>query len=263
MTNEQPLTPELESGNVPFGARLRSILAVPARLIGVLIIPDRVMPPLVKDRRAWAPFFAILCCCLASAYIIGSRIDVASKVLQEEAMMQKNMGADYELKSDREINENIVKGRTIEQVKLGLVAGLGQPAIVFLLAVATFLLGRFVGGRTTFSGSVTVAAAARLPIAVKALVVAIMALPSKTLTPADIDALQNVALLHLPGKLSAVTFDAFGLWSAVLFAFGLAAAGQISRRRAFITIMLGYVVVLFIGVGVAGMMGGMPPGGAR
>jgi len=263
MTNEQPLSPELDSGTVPLGTRLRSILAVPARLIGALIVPDRVMPTMVKDRRAWAPFLAILLCGLTSAYVIGSRIDVSSKIMQDEAMAQKKMGADYEAKSDREMRENIEKGRTIEQVKLGLMAGLGQPAVLFVLAIAVFLLGRFVGGRTTFGGSMAAASAARLPIAVKSLVVAAMATPSKILTPADVDALSNVALFHLPGKLAAITMDAFGLWVAVLLVFGLAAAAQISRRRAFVTIFVSYVLVLLIAAGVAGMMAGMPPGGAR
>lgn len=264
MTNEQPLTPELDSGTVPVGVRIRSIVAVPARLIGVLIVPDRVMPSMVKDRRAWAPFLAILLCCLTSAYVVGSRIDVSSKILQDEVMAQKRMGPDYEAKSDREMKEDIAKGRTIEQVKLGLLAGLGQPALIFVFALVVFLLGRYVGGRTTFSGSLAAAAAARLPIAVKSLVVAVMALPTSTLTPADLEALQGVAVFHLPAPLAIFTVDAFGLWVAVLLVFGLAAAAQISRTRAFVTVWIGYALVLLCAVGIAGMMmSGMPPGGAR
>src|SRR5215470_4056003 len=194
MANEQPLAPELDAGPPPLGARMRSLIVVPGRLIGALVFPDRFVPAAVEKRHGVAALLAVVLCGLLSAYVVGERIDVTSKVLQDEVTAQKNAGADYEGKSDRELREDIAKGRTIEQVKLGLSAGLLQPVLILLLAIVVFFAGRFVGGRTSFAGSFSAAAVAWLPRAVKSLVITALALPSPTLAPADVDQLNALAV---------------------------------------------------------------------
>ncbi len=264
MANDQPLTPELDPGPPPLGARIRSLLAVPARLLGALVVPDRFVPTVVEKRHTTAALVAVVVCGLLSAYVVGARIDVTPKVLQDEAMAQKKAGPDFEGKSDRELKEEIAKGRTIEQVKLGLSAGLAQPVLIFLFALGIFFVGRLVGGRTTFGASMAAAAVAWLPRAVKSVVVGAMAWQSPTLTPADLDQLNSVAVLHGAGALATFSVSAFAVWAAVLLAFGLAAAAQISRRRAFITVFVWFACVLLIQGGIAGMTATpMPPGGAR
>src|SRR5215470_13072116 len=144
MANEQPLAPELDAGPPPLGARMRSLIVVPGRLIGALVFPDRFVPSAVEKRHGVAALLAVILCGLLSAYVVGQRIDVTSKVLQDEAVAQQNAGADFEGKSDRELREDIAKGRTIEQVKLGLSAGLLEPVLIFLFAIKFFILGKFV-----------------------------------------------------------------------------------------------------------------------
>jgi len=270
MSTEQTLTPELDPGPVPLGTRIRNLLAIPGRLLGVLVVPDRVMPNAVREQRSTSAILAILVCALLSAYVVGARIDVSSTVLHEEAMRQKNMGADFEGKSDRELREDITKGRTIEQVKLGLNAGLLQPLKIFGLTIVLFLLGRFIGGRTTFGGSLAAAAYGSLPGAVKSLVVAAMAWPSQTLTPKDIETLNSISIPIPIDSLGLFRFlvDPFWLWQIVIVAFGLAAAAQVSRRRAFIAYFVLVASAMLLLTGLTGMSGAgpghmTPPGGSR
>jgi hypothetical protein len=272
MSTEQTLTPELDPGPVALGTRIRNLLAVPGRLLGVLVVPDRVMPSVVGRQRCGAAFLAIILCGLASAYVVGSRIDTGAAVLQEEAAMQKQKGAEFEARSDRELGEEIAKQRTIEQVKLGLGAGLGTPFFVLLLGIGMFLLARYVGGRPTFLGALSASAHAALPAAVKSLVVAAMAWPSSVLTSADAATLGRVAVLAPAGGplMRFLSVDAFVLWSVILLVFGLAAAGQMSRRRSFITVFICFVLYQLLTGGAAGAdhgpgptMTGMPPGGTR
>jgi len=237
MSTDQALTPELDSGTIPLGARIRRILAAPARLIGVLVVPDRVMPKLVREERSVAAIVALILCGLFSAWVIGKRIDMTAAVFQQDLAAQKKAAADYEVKSDRELGEEIVKQRTIQQVELGLAAGLLNPVLVLLLGMGVFVVGRYVGGRPSFGGALAASAGSALPIAVKSLVVGLMAWPSKILTPPDVAALRNVAVFSA-GKLQFLRLDAFLLWSVILLVFGLAAAAHMSRKRALTTVVV-------------------------
>src|SRR5262249_34096002 len=152
MSTDQALTPELDSGTVPLGTRIRRILAVPARLVGALVVPDRVIPKLVREERSVAAIVALMLCGLFSAWVIGKRIDMTAAVFQEDLAAQKKAGTDYEVKSDRELGEEIVKQRTIQQVELGLAAGLLNPVLVLLLGMGVFVVGRSAGGPPSFGG---------------------------------------------------------------------------------------------------------------
>jgi hypothetical protein len=264
MSNEQTLTPELDPGPVPLGARIRNVLAVPGRLLGVLVVPDRLMPAVVRDRRSGAAILALMAAGLLMAFVVGSRIDTRGAVLQQEAQTQKQQGSAFEARSDREIEEQIAKDRSIAQLKLGLGAGLLSPTLVVLLAIGTFLLGRFVGGRPTFSGSLSAVANAALPGAVKSVVVAVMAWPQLALSKEDVEALGRVAELRLPPPIGGI--DAFTVWSVLLLVFGFAAAAQVSRRKSLATIMVCFVLYQLLTVGLCAPAGGpqmMPAVGPR
>src|SRR5688500_11352675 len=126
-------------------ARLRRAIAVPVRLLAALLIPDRGMPQAVGRERGGPALVAIVLCAGLAAFVIGTRVDPTATVLQEETMRMR--GPDAETRSDREIEEEIGKRRTMLQVNLGLGAGLYLPLIVGLLAIGVFMAGRFVGGK--------------------------------------------------------------------------------------------------------------------
>lgn len=257
MTSEPQLTPELDAPTETLETRVRRLLAVPLRLVAAVFHPDRGMERAVKSERSFAPVFVLLACALFSAWVVGSRIDVTSTILAEEA--QASMGGG-ELRSDRDIAEQIVKQTKITQVNLGLAAGFGT--ILWLLAGAAGIgfVGWFCGGKPKFGRVLAAAAHAKLPYAVKSLVVAATAWPSTTLTPADIESLQHTLVLpKLPVPLF-FTLDVFAIWSLVLVGFGMAAAVGISRKRAFVALLVSYSMLsLFLG----SMVGGPPAGGPR
>jgi hypothetical protein len=270
MTTDATLSPELDPGPPTWGARVRALLAVPGRLLGALLIPDRVMPAVVARQRSGAPLLVLVLCGLTASAVIGLRVDTTASVLNDEIQMQKHMGPDFEPRSDRELNEEINKQTTVEQVKLGLSAGLLTPLLVFTLGLAVLFAGRYVGGKTTFGGAMAAASHASLPMAVKSLVVAAMAWPSRVLTPGDVDALRHVAVIGPPGSspLHFFSVDAFLLWSVFLLVFGLAAAGQMTRRRSFLTVVFCFAIFQLWTGGASGAAGGpgpgphmMPPGG--
>jgi len=268
---QQTLSPEIEPPPPTLGERIRRVLAVPARLLGALFIPDRMMPRVVGEERSTAAFLAVVLFALGAAFVVGQRVDVSRQVLMQEDMNRQMMGPDAPMRSDRELIEEIGKQRTIEQVKLGLSAGLATPAWIFGLSLAVLLIGRYVGGRPTMGRAVAAAANASLPAAVKSGLVMAMAWPSAVLTPKAIDEINRVAVIPPLGDgfLRFASVDAFMLWSVLLLGFALAAAAGMSRRRSFITVLVCFAMFQLLTGGAAGPAAGpgpgpmMPPGGGR
>jgi hypothetical protein len=262
MTTDPPhtLSPELEPPLPSFATRARQLFAPLVRLVGALFVPDRALPRVVAAERSGAAFLAIVLCGLASAWVVGSRIDLAPKVLAEEDLARQKNDPDVPSRSDRELAEEIGKQRTIWQVEAGLAAGLATPVWIFGLGVGLLVVGRYVGGRPSLGRSVAAAAYGALPAAVKSIVVGAMAWPSATLTPDEVERLGRVAVLAPPGdgfaRFAAV--DVFAVWAVVLLGFGLAAAAGISRRRAFVTAFICFALFQLLTGGAAAPV--PPPG---
>jgi hypothetical protein len=254
--NEPQLTrsvDEPEAVTHSIGARLRRAIAVPFRLIAALIFPDRGMPHAVGRERGGPALIALVLCAGLGAFVIGSRVDPTAAVLQEETMRMR--GPDAEARSDREIQEEIDKRRTMTQVKLGLSAGLYLPLVVGLLAVGVFMAGRFVGGKPNMQRSFAAASHAMLPQAVKSVAIAIAAWPAERIAPMDVERLSGLGAFGPVGPFQ--TLDGFVLWTGVLLIFGLAAAAQITRRRALVTT----IILLTLFLLLTGEVGAQGPGG--
>jgi hypothetical protein len=88
----------------------------------------------------------------------------------------------------------------------------------------------------------------------KSFLVAAQAWSMHGLTPADIDKLGAAARLGGP----MIGIDLFGLWSAVLIAFGLAAAAGITRKRAFAAVLTCFLFLSLLTGGGAPPPGPMP-----
>lgn len=208
-------------------------------MLAALVAPDRFMPRIVAAERAMAAVLVITICAGIAAFAIGSRIDMTRTVLDDELKtLRENPGSDP--MSDRDLTEQIAKQRSIEQVKLGLAAGVLTPLELGALALALYLVGRYVGGKPTIKRSMAAAAHGMLPMALKSLMVAWLAWPRESLSSMDVDKLRSVSHLvvaDIPGPLGRLlSVDIFALWSVVLLGFGLAAAAGLTRRRAFITL---------------------------
>lgn len=261
MSQEPQLTRSVDDPDAPSssGTRVMNALAVPGRMLMALLLPDRGMPNAVFRERGGAALLTIVLCGGLAAYVIGSRVDTTSTVLHGETMRMQMQGPGAEARSDRELQEEINKSRSMEQVTAGLRAGVLLPLSIVGMTLGWLLIGMFVGGKPKFARVFAAASHSLLPWGVKSLVVAAMAWPRTMMTPADIEKLQSfssVTLLSGPMARFA-TVDLFGVWAVILLGFGFAAAASISRRKAFITVITIYVLALLL----LGSFAGGPPGG--
>jgi hypothetical protein len=223
-------------------------------------LPDRrVAPEVAAGRYAWPLLIIILCAGLA-ALAIGTRLDLGPEIRARNAGLKtpSATGAEQqvsEVKTDRELEDQTVQETAVKRVMLGLDAGFKQPARVLLLALALFLLGRFVGGTPTMGRATAAAALVALPGAVRSLVTALAAWNQTAIGTADIDQLVASARLPLPAGHPALHrflggFDLFTCWSVVILGFALAAAAELPRPKAFVAGLVGFVLyVLVTGTG--------------
>jgi len=239
------------------GRRTASAVAAPLR---ALFVPDRGVPPLVAAGRFRLAMAIVVVAALLAAAALSLRVDVGPQVRSENAggpppaaqPGASNAGAQppEEVKTDREIAEEIGKQTAVFRVKVALAAALGTPARILLLALGLFLLGRFVGGRPSTRGALAAASVGALPWAVRSLIAAAAALRQDAIAPADLGALVAGGFASTVGHpLLARLFgsaDLFSLWSVVLCAFGLSAAASIGRVRSLVAVTIGFVLILMI-----------------
>ncbi len=224
-------------GPPSLGQKLRRLLLIPARILGVLFLPDRAMPQVVSEKRYAAPLLFVMCAGLFSSWAIGQRLDMSFLAMGgppgAAAAPQAPM-------SDRELDEMMEKGRTSAKVMMGVDAIVVTPVKILALAVALLLLGRFVGGKTSAIGALTAAAIAALPFGVKSLLVGGAVLSRSAVTPMEQGTLLPFSTIGPSGggPLKFLVFDPFMLWTVVLLGFGLYAASQLTRRKAFVAVFV-------------------------
>jgi len=240
-------------GDLPVRRRILRWLASPPKPFFVALVPDRhVGPEVMAGRYGWPLLCAIACACIA-AFALGSRLDVGPEVRAENAGevvkgIEAGAAQAPDIKTDREIDEAIEQRAAIVRVQLGTGAVAGTPVRVLALGLALLLLARFVGGKPTMARMLTVAALASIPGAVRSLVTAIVAWRQDTVVPSEFDALVQVpALIEHPILARLLDgVDVFTWWSVIVIAFGLSAGAEITRRKGFLAIAIGFVVYLLI-----------------
>jgi hypothetical protein len=270
------VTIDLLDATRPGASRARRVLrwlATPLRPFAVVLVPDRMGGDVMAGRYGWPLLTAVVCACVA-AFALGTRLDVGPEVRAE------NSGAPVEattattttdakpteIKTDREIDDDIAQRRTVARVKLGLGAVLATPLRVLALGLALLLLARFIGGKPTMPRALTVAALAAVPGAVRSLVIALVAWRQPRVFPDELDSLvtfpQVIPAGHpvLARLLTGV--DVFTWWSIIVLAFGLCTAADLKPRKSVVAIAISFVLYLVV---TRLIMGGAqpPPGAAR
>ena len=232
------------------------------------LLPDRNLPPEVAAGRYGVPLLSVVLCACVAAFALGTRLDVGPSVRADNAgTVQADAGPNAkppELKTDREIDEEIGKRLAVARVKLGLGAALATPLRVLALALALLLLGRFVGGKPTMPRMLTVAAYAAIPGAVRSLMTAVIAWRQPRVFPDELDSLVRFPRVIPDGhpvlaRLLA-DVDLFTWWSVIVVVFGLCAAADLRMRKSIVTVAIGFV--LYLAVTRLIMGGGPPPPGA-
>ncbi len=230
-------------------------LAGPLRPFFVAFVPDRnVGPEVAAGRYGWPLISVVLCACVA-AFALGTRLDVGPEVRADDAGVAATTASNgkqkpAEIKTDREIDEDIAQRTSVVRVKLGLEAALATPIRVFALGLAMLLLGRFIGGKPTMPRALTVAALASVPGAVRSLVTALVAWRQPSVVPSELDSLVRFPSVIPDGHpvldrlLAGV--DVFTWWSVVILAFGLCAAAGMRRTKGFVAVAISFVLFLVV-----------------
>ncbi|MEO8703039.1 MAG: Yip1 family protein [Kofleriaceae bacterium] len=246
----------------PAPSRLRRALrwlASPFKPFLVVLVPDRsVGTEVIAGRYGW-PLLTVIACACVAAFALGTRLDVGPEVRAEnsgavpagETAKQPGPGQKPpDMKTDREIDEQIAQRSAVAHVKLGSGALLATPFRVLMLGLALLLLGRFVGGKPTMPRALTVAALASIPGAVRSLVTAVVAWRQPSLAPGDLDSLVQSPIGIPEGhpilERLLAGIDIFTLWSVIILAFGLCAAADLRRTKGFIAIAISFVLYLAV-----------------
>jgi hypothetical protein len=258
-------------GPPSFGQKLRRVLLVPGRILGALFLPDRTMPQVVAEKRYAAPILFVICTGLFAGWAIGQRLDMSFMLTgpgpggpggggQQQQQQQPQQQQQQQM-SDREVDEMMQKGKTQAQVMMGIDAAVVTPFKILALALALLLVGRYVGGKTSALGALTAASNAALPFGVKSLLVAGAALTRTAVTPMELPELLPFSAIGPGGggPLKFLVFDPFMLWTVVLLGFGLYAASHLTKRRAFVAVLVCFGLFQLLSGGAGPDMPG--PGG--
>lgn len=232
-----------------------------------ILFPDRGVPREVAAGRYGVALVAIVLSAMLAALAISARLDLRHEVLAANASLQpaKELAADpkkvREVKTDREIDEAVEHRTAVKRVMLGLDAALWQPTRVLFLALALFVLGRYVGGTPTMARSMSAAALVALPGAVRSLVTAIAAWGQPAIGSKDAGELVATARIPIPDGHAALAqvlggVDLFTIWSAIILGFALAAASDLKPARAALTSAVGFALYVL----VTGAIMGAPQG---
>lgn len=254
----------------PATSRLKGVLrwlGAPLKPFLVVLVPDRYVRPEVVAGRYGLPLLSVVLCACVAAFALGTRLDVGPAVRAEDAGAPATATAESasskpaEIKTDREIDGEIGKRTAVARVTLGLGAALATPLRVLGLALAMFLLARFIGGKPTMKRALTVASLAAVPGAVRSLMTAVVAWRQPRVFPDELDSLVRFPQVIPDGHpvlarlLGGV--DVFTWWSVIILAVGLCAAADLKPRKSIVAIAIGFVLYLLV---TRIIIGGPPPG---
>ena len=226
-------------------------LAAPLKPFLVVLLPDRYVRSEVVAGRYGLPLLSVIMCACLAAFALGTRLDVGPEVRADNAGEAPTASSKpAELKTDREIDEEIAKRTAVARVELGMGAALETPLKVLGLAIALLLLARFIGGKPTMPRMMTVAALASVPGAVRSLVTAVVTWRQPRVFPDELDSIVQFPQVLPDGHpvlarlLAGV--DVFTWWSVIIIAVGLCAAADIKPRKSIPAIAIGFVLYLVV-----------------
>ncbi|MFO0590547.1 MAG: hypothetical protein U0441_23600 [Polyangiaceae bacterium] len=215
--------------------------------ITLALTPDRGMDLHAKVGRArWFFLVAWLCSLLLGA-VMALRVDARAATLEK-----LDMSGELATMSDRQIAEETKSAERVFQVLAIAKGATSAPVQLLGASLSILVLVWFLRGKVKGSAVLPVAAVTLVPAAVANVVDAITAFRRLSVHPDDgalaprtlTDALMLAGRPLMPPWIKlGNAFDFYSLWAALILAFGVAAVGQVPRRRAVIGTLVAWVCV--------------------
>jgi hypothetical protein len=243
--------------NVSYEAELpeKPPRAIPDALVA-LVAPETGMERQARVGKARLAFLIAFACAALSGFAQASRVDARSSTL---ARLDK----DNKLTemSDKQVDDEVKSAERLFQVSHVGAGIVRAPLLLGLTSLGVIGLAWFLKGKVKGRAVVPVAAATLLPLAIGDLLDAVSAFARQTI-PADAVSLAprtlSAALAALghplvgPALKLGTAFDFFSLWAAILMGYGVAAVGDVPKRRALVGTLVAWVCVRLLVAVAAG-----------
>lgn len=222
------------------------------RIGGVIVAPDGTLRE-IAARPDWVvPLILILLVSILTNILGSPHVDFETSV--RESLEDRNLSPD-------EIEQGLEFSRIIQKFLIPLTI-LMVPLSLLILAAATWLAFRVMGGEGTFRQSWAIALYAWIPQLIKMLIVTLLILRAGTVTMEEV---QTILKSH-PGALVdpseqpmmfafLSSLEIFNIWTLVLLGIGFSYAHLTSRARAFTIVLVLWVVVVLGKIGLAALQG--------
>lgn len=212
-----------------------------------LVAPETGMERQARVGKARVAFLVAFACAVLSGFAQASRVDARSTTLAK-------LDKDNKLSemSDKQVDDEVKSADRLFQVSHVAAGIVRAPVMLGLASLAVIGLAWFLKGKVKGKAVVPVAAATLLPSAIGDLLDAVSAFGRQSI-PADTVSLAprnlSAALAALghpllgPALKLGTAFDFFSLWAAILMGYGVAAVGDVPKRRALIGTLVAWVCV--------------------
>lgn len=185
-----------------------------------------------RKRGMWGPLFVVTVLCsvlmIVNAGAMQGVMDAEVQRAMNDAMAKNPSMTAAQLEGMRGIMEGSIKWGGVAII----------PAVLFLLGLAVFLVGRIMGGTLTYATAVMIASLAYMPRVLELLLVTVQSLVLDTSAIVGryqfsfgvgrfLDPAMPQGMLNLLGRI-----DLFTLWVTILIGLGLVHAAKVEKSRA-------------------------------
>ncbi len=210
--------------------------------IDIIFTPSKVFARR-STGGAWGPFLIV-------SVLIAVLAFVNAGAMQGVMDAEVNRAVAQALEKNSNMTAEQADGmRGVMEASIKYGAIIGIPIMLLIMGLATWLVGKILGGTTTFGLGVMIASYAMVPRVLEQMLVAVQALMLDTATFTSrwqfslgvgrfMDPSGPQGLLNTVGRI-----ELFTIWSTVLIVLGLAHAAKVTKEKA----MIGGAIMFVLG----------------
>jgi hypothetical protein len=232
-------------------------------VLGTFRSPSRALQEASEKKSIAWPLILCTAASIAFTAVLLPRWDLERSVADQLDLIPATQAM-----SPHEREEAIASGAKVGKIGQAVSAALGPSVSALIIAFALWLALRVAGSKPAFLPTLSVAAHALLPLALRQLLTIPALLSRGAVRLQDLGALlpSNLAAFlvergaQLTPKVGLLTaLDLFSLWSVVLLAIGMASVAKVSKQRsgAVVAVLwLSYVAVFHVAAPALALAGG-------